>query len=146
MTNHEIVQETVIFNGERVDYQDWLKDPVFKASWWSPAGAHVEALSQIGRGEDVSKEVIKALMEGPDPSRMIWETIKLWNGLEQSQKDENEASATETLMERVIETYQNNLKMNVMFYRYNPQGATAVDGKREILRSAVQLRSGVPKS
>lgn len=140
--------ETVNFNKERVDYQDWLRQPVFKASWWSPAGAHVEALVQINQGERVSNEVIEALRDNQDPEGIKWgdrESISIcigtWNDLALERREEMKETITRALIERIIDSYQKDLEMNVMFARYNPQGETAFTSKAEILRTAVQLRS-----
>lgn len=139
MTNHET---TTNFQDERVDYKDWLRQPVFKASWWSPAGAHVEALVQISQGENVSREVISALQ---DSDGIIPENVGIcigtWNDLAPERREEMKKIIIGALIERIADTYQKNLEMNVMFTRYNPQCEGAFESKKEILRTAVQLRS-----
>jgi len=72
--------------------------------------------------------------------------IGTWNDLALEQKEEMKEAISRELMERIIDSYQKNVEMNMMFARYNPQGETAFTSKVEILRTAVQLRSGVPKS
>ena len=142
MANHEIVQETVNFNGERVDYQDWLKDPVFETFWWSPAGVHVEALVQIGRGKDVSWAVINTLYK-VDPDRALLSIISGWNGLGRRQRDVNEATVMETIMSIIIDKYQDDPVKNAHFSQCNP--AHIDDAKKYILNLGVGLRSGALK-
>lgn len=137
------VETTINFQDERVAYKDWLRQPVFKTFWWSPAGAHVEVLTQIGRGEDVSLAVINTLYR-VDPDRALLSIISGWNGLGRRQRDENEATVTETIMSIIIDKYQDDPVKNAHFSQCNP--AHIDDAKKYILNLGVGLRSGALKS
>lgn len=131
--------ETIHYLGEEVDYQNWLKNPALRGSWWSPAGVHIEALVQIDQSKDVSQEVIDTLLR-VDPDMVVLSTISAWNGLRQRGKDENKAAAIGTIMTRVIDKYQDNQEINTAFVRCNPEGVSVFVGKEAIVNMAVYLR------
>lgn len=67
--------------------------------------------------------------------------IGTWNDLALGRKEVMKEAISTELMARIIDSYQKDLRMNVMFTQFNPQGEGAFEGKKEILRTAVQLRS-----
>ena len=139
--------EIVNVDGERIFRQDWLKEPVYKYQLWSPLGAHIEALACIKQGLLVTEDVFEASeADFGAPYNTFFQLIKDWNGLHQDKRGETKRQGDYyiVLTESITGYFSSDVRVNVFLSALNPDGNSAIDAKKEMLRVAVAVRLNQP--